>query len=57
LRVGLGGLGGLGGGGILSLAELETIARLFGKPTDADSRIKQLEEQLRKVTEELNKKK
>jgi len=52
-RVALGGYPG--GGGIMSLGELETIGRLFAnKPVEAEARRRELEEKVRKLTEELD---
>lgn len=52
-RIALGGLGGLGGN-VLTLDELTSIGKLFSaKPADADARRKELEEKIRKLTEEL----
>lgn len=51
-RVALGGLPG--GGGIMTLGELETVGRLFAnKPVETDARRKELEDKVRKLTEEL----
>jgi hypothetical protein len=53
-RVTLGGLGGAGS--LMTLGELESIARLFAnKPVETEARRKELEEKVRKLTEELQK--
>jgi len=52
-RVALGGLAGAGG--IMTLGELETVGRLFAnKPVETEARRKELEEKVRKLTEEMD---